>query len=461
MKKRFGVFILLLFLLNIFSVLAINGIYDSVENEVFSGSNLIYTLYVTNDEQSPMLIKILNIDADWVLADENKLYAINTGEQVTIPLVFTPRNQMNPKNAIINILIKDGEITRLNRLLSYHILDYKNVLNVGFSESPVINPLRGAILKLKVENKNRIKLDNINLKLKSLHFDFSKDISLDRLESNILEFPVKVNPSVEEGDYDANVIIMLGDKELINTNIKYTVSKYENVKDQIVEEDRFFYGGETLTRINVGNSEVTQVYSKNFDSINYKLSKFNPKPTKVVETNEGYTVQWDVTLKPGESKDINYVIDYRTPILFIVLILILFAAWYVFRKRNVIIIEKRVMTIHGHEGNLHIMKIVLNIRNRGNMAINNLKLIDRIPNSIKAPTQYGVFKPNTIKAMPEGTVMVWDINSIRRNEEKILSYRIEGKFLSNVNLPPATVKYVLFGRSVVAKSISVSLKGKK
>ena len=464
MKKRFVLLISLFFLLSILSVHAIQSIYEVAENEVFPGSDLVYTMYITNDESSDMLIKLVNLDSEWTLVDESKLYPLMKEDQVIIPLVFKSATTLNrPRSGVITLLIKDGDTTKLNKLLPYQVLDYTKVLNAEFSEAPAINPLRGAILKLKVTNLNRVKLDGLNLNFKSSNFAFSKDFSLDKQESKVLEFPVKIPAYVVEGNYDADVMIKMSDREMLNIKLPYTISKYENVKDLVVPEDRLFYGGEILTKKNEGNTEVTQTYTKKFDTIAYKLSSFNPEPTKVTVTDNGYDVSWDVTLKPGETKTVSYVINYRMPLFVFVLILIVIAAWYVFRKRNVITIEKRVMAMHGYEGNLHVMKVVINIRNRGSTTINNVKLVDRIPNVIKAPTQYGIFKPNTVKAMPEGTVMVWDISSLRRGEEKILSYRLEGKpvTLHNVSLPPATVKYILFGRAVTAKSAYGSLKSKK
>ena len=119
--------------------------------------------------------------------------------------------------------------------------------------------------------------------------------------------------------------------------------------------------------------------------------------------------------------------------------------------------------MHTDTGNVGIMKVLINIRNRGNVSLNNVRIVDKVPNSIKAPTQYGTLKPNHVKASPEGSIMVWDLPNVRAGEEKVISYRLEGKIqvLGKIVLPSAVAKYTLLGRGVAARSSTASLREKK
>lgn len=465
MKKRLSVLILSMFLLSIFSVFAMQAVYQPINNEVFSGNDLSYTMKVTNDESSTLLIQFLNIDSQWSLVDETKTYLIEPGQSTDISLVFNPISDSNlPRTNAITLLIKDNGIVRFNKMLPYTILDYTKVLKAEFVESSIVNPLRGSILKLQITNQNKIALDDLNLVLKSPQFEASQTLSLAREGYKVLEFPITIDSNTIEGNYDANVLITYGEHEMFNTGIQYTVSKYESVRELIVPESRFLFSGETITETNEGNTAALKTYTTVLGSIEYKLASFNIEPTTVTETDDGYKVEWNINLQPGETKEFGYAINYRTPLLVVIVIILVFVGLYILRKRNVLTIEKRVLAMHETEsGNLHVVKVMLNIHNRGSMAINGVRIIDKIPSIIKAPTQYGVFKPTSVKAMPEGTAMVWDIPSIRRGEEKVLAYRIEGKFstMKDISLPPASVKYVMFGRHVSARSSSASLRNKK
>ena len=58
--------------------------------------------------------------------------------------------------------------------------------------------------------------------------------------------------------------------------------------------------------------------------------------------------------------------------------------------------------------------------------------------------------------------MVWDIPHIGRGEEKIITYRLEGKHaVSSFAFPPAVAKYTSFGRAMAARSGIVNLNNKK
>ncbi len=119
--------------------------------------------------------------------------------------------------------------------------------------------------------------------------------------------------------------------------------------------------------------------------------------------------------------------------------------------------------MHTETGSVKVMKVLLNVRNRGSVRVNNVRIVDKVPNVIKAPTQHGNLRPTHVKAAPEGTVMVWDLPALRPGEEKIISYRIEGNInvFGRLVLPHAVAKYILFGRGVSARSTSVSLREKK
>ena len=119
--------------------------------------------------------------------------------------------------------------------------------------------------------------------------------------------------------------------------------------------------------------------------------------------------------------------------------------------------------MHGNEGSMHVLKVVINIRNRGNFIVNNVRVMDKVPETINAPTQYGSLRPNFVKSQGGFTTMIWDIHAIPRGQERIISYRLVGKLniLNRVILPQAKASCTSMGRKLFTSSSSVSLKGKK
>ena len=235
------------------------------------------------------------------------------------------------------------------------------------------------------------------------------------------------------------------------------------MKEIVTPKYGFLTSSESILENNEGNSPISTIVARQFGWLSYKFTSFDPQPTRITENDEGFLAEWDVNLQPKEQQELGYITNYRLLASILLLIILALAAWYVFRKRNVVVLDKRLFAMHTETGSVRVVKIVLNVRNRGNTNINNLRIVDRVPHVIKAPTQYGSLRPIHVKASPEGTIMVWDFATIRPREEKIISYRLEGKMqvLGKIVLPSAIAKYVSLGRGITARSSSVSLREKR
>ena len=140
----------------------------------------------------------------------------------------------------------------------------------------------------------------------------------------------------------------------------------------------------------------------------------------------------------------------------------LLVGWYYFRQQNAIVLTKKAVAMHTEKGSLRVVKVILTLKNRGSMSVNDIRVVDNMPRSVKAPTQYGSVRPIHVKASPEGTVMVWDVASVRAGQEFIITYRLEGNIDTHrLLLPSAKAKYTLFGRMVNTYSHSVQLTEKR
>ena len=284
-----------------------------------------------------------------------------------------------------------------------------------------------------------------------------------RSEDTILEFPVKLDPDTLRGNYETNVKISLGNNLMIDKLLSYSVQEYQELKQLTLPETRFLLTGETVTFENTGNTPVTQTLTRVFGWFSYKFASFNPEPSSVEKTDEGYVVKWDLNVPAQSNKSVNYAVNYRLPIVILLIIIIALLVWYVVRQRNAVVVVKRVFAMHTETGSVKVMKVLINVRNRGGLTVNNLRIVDRVPSAIKSPTQHGMLRPSHVKAVPDGTILVWDLPSVKPGEEKIISYRIEGKInaMGKLVLPATVAKYLLLGRAVTARSSTVSLTEKK
>ncbi len=462
-----GLLIILVLLLSLSVVYASDVTYDVNQGDVLIGGSSQYDLKITNTESYDINAHISTIDL-WNLDIENQAIFVPSESTKTVVATFSPKTNVKPGSYGINIIVKtqstddSSQVSRFEKVLPVNVIPYDKTVDVKFIPTAVVDPKNPTILKLNIINLHQISYKDLKLTVESPNFQTSQTFDLNKDETKIIEIPVSPSPETEEGTYNSQVKLMLDDKTLINKPVAYIVSAYENVKVLIEPESRFLYSGEQITRTNTGNTLVQQTYTKKFDFFAYKLASFNPVPTSI-NSKDGYIVTWQFSLAPGEAKTVGYAVNYRMPTLIVILIILAFAAWHVFRKKNAIVISKRVLTMHAESGSLHVMKVLISVKNRGNVTVKDIKLLDKVPASIRAPTKYGMHKPSKVQAVPEGTAMVWDIQALPAGQERLLSYAIEGKmqFLERIVLPPSRAKYILFGRQIIAKSLPASLRGNK
>lgn len=459
-----GLLFLALFLLTIASVSALQLTYDNVQPETLPGGQVSYLLHLINNEDMTLKLTFKSPDLNWLLDQEGFYIMLDPGQKADYTISFKPLtgNKIAPGNYGVHLIVAT-QLTPVEKLLTARVLSYGEVLDSNFVTTTIIDPRRGSIIKLDVKNNHLVDLNNLNIELTSGQFRFTKTISLSSLQDTVLEFPVKLDPNTLKGDYTANVKVTLGSNVMLDKALPYSVQEYQELKELTLPETGFLLSGETVSYSNAGNTPVQQTVTRVFGWFSYKLTSFDPEPTSVEKSDQGYVAKWDVNVLPQSTIAVKYTVNYRLPIILVILIIIALFVWYIVRQRNSIVVVKRVFTMHSETGSVKIMKVLLNVRNRGGLTVNNLKLVDRVPNSIKAPTQHGALHPTHVKAAPEGTVMIWEIPNLRPGEEKVISYRIEGKvqMLGRMSLPSAVAKYVLLGRGVTARSSSASLHNKK
>jgi len=378
-----GLLVLITFLLTIASVSALEVTYDNVQSESLPGDKISYLLHLKNNEDSSLELKFRSPDLNWLLDQEGMKLTIAPGQTKDYSISFKPLsgNKILAGNYIVRIIVST-QLTNVEKLLTAQVLGYREVLDVNFATDTVIDPRRGTIIKLYVKNKNLVNLNNLDLELSSEHFKFTKTLSLGRSEDTILEFPVKLDPDTLRGNYETNVKISLGNNLMIDKLLSYSVQEYQELKQLTLPETRFLLTGETVTFENTGNTPVTQTLTRVFGWFSYKFASFNPEPSSVEKTDEGYVVKWDLNVPAQSNKSVNYAVNYRLPIVILLIIIIALLVWYVVRQRNAVVVVKRVFAMHTETGSVKVMKVLINVRNRGGLTVNNLRIVDRVPHNM-------------------------------------------------------------------------------
>ena len=219
-----GLLFLLIFLLTIASVSAVEVSYSLVQDEALPGNEVTYNIHVNNNEGSTLLVNFRAADLNWLLTSGEGRITVEPGQTKDRMVTFTPlsRERIPPGNYGIRLVVST-QLTTLEKILPAKVWNYNQVLDSNFESTPIIDPRRGAILRLNVNSLHKVSLENINLELSSSHFQFTKQLGLGKEESTLLEFPVRLDPDTLRGDYSANVKVMMGDNLLLDKQISYTI----------------------------------------------------------------------------------------------------------------------------------------------------------------------------------------------------------------------------------------------
>lgn len=99
------------------------------------------------------------------------------------------------------------------------------------------------------------------------------------------------------------------------------------------------------------------------------------------------------------------------------------------------------------------VKVLLHLKNRTNKSVEDVKLVDRIPQMGMLDTEFsvGTLHPSkVIKHEHKGTIIRWDISTLEPFEERIISYTLQSKLkiIGGFSLPQAVVKFKGKGESV-------------
>jgi len=85
------------------------------------------------------------------------------------------------------------------------------------------------------------------------------------------------------------------------------------------------------------------------------------------------------------------------------------------------------------------------LKNKGNKAIEKIRVIDYLPSLVAASSQdFGSMKPTRTQKSLDGRMrLVWDFDGLGRKEERILSYIAKSNLsiIGKLLLPEAVVEY--------------------
>ncbi len=460
--KKIGVLSVLLVLLSILSVSVLAEFEVKVEpikETITIEGTAEFNLVIINRDAAPQRFRIYYTSLEWDVhaeprSDSTVEVGGNSYKSILIkatPIQAVIGQHLIPINVRSETTDDKAEVTLAISIKSEEevIERYAPVVRGTITMNREIDPREEATIKIDLENKNPRDLDQLKVILGSSLINKEYQTELDPWEKKTLEFKIKFDP-LEKPLKDELILYLevpiAGNKtfKFKAYSFPYEIMQYGSVTEKKDETKKFFKTTSLITLTNEGNLIGDEVYRAQTSLLNRLFTSAKPKPDEVIKSEGKTYYAWNLHLEPTQSIEIKIVVSYR-PIFYIILLIIIGTILY-YVLRSPIVIKKSATKISMREGGISEVKIILTVRNIGYHAIDDITIKDRVTNiaDIKKEFDIGTLPPVSIlKNDRKGTLIKWHIDSLERNEERVLSYGIESKLsiLGSFYLPLSTALF--------------------
>lgn len=340
----------------------------------------------------------------------------------------------------------------------FKVVTYDEAIKTTLSTPVTVDANRENLFRLQLENKYDTLIDKLTVVLESEYFSEEKIIALQPYETVTKDFVIELEPPVEHGDAEIEIKFFKDDEEVLSRTEIINIGDLPIIDSSKTPLSEFLLKKEKIVRTNTGNLISNEVYIKKIGFFEKLFTTTNIKPNEIIKQGNEYLLKWEFELSPGETRIIEIEANYRYFVLALIILIALIYFIYRVSRRDIHISKKLVWLRRSKEG-ISSMNIQLSIKNISNNIVNNVKVMDQTIRTIERPTPAGPIEPTVIQSGLNITRMLWEIKTLGKGEEVILSYTIKTKIplLEDIKLPRAVGKYIKGRRRYLTKSNKVSL----
>ncbi len=471
-KKGILVFIALLLLSFSVSALNFEVKFEAVDNTITLGQLAEFKLTVTNNLGTAETFKVRTIDVpEWEIKTEPLLnpvqFSIMPGKkrEITLFLNANPSYITNygvyDVDVITELVSKKESIEtplRVN-IVSPQAGTYVETVLATILIDEKIDPAKEIPIRIILNNQNIIKYPDLTIKVESNLITDEIEESLDKKEKKTITLTKNINPKTPPQE-DTLVVRIISNNKTLDTKVKrISVIEHKELAKEVKSKRRFLKVIDEITLTNVGNVQYTEGIKVDSSLMQTLFTSSRPKGKFIKEDGKRY-LAIPVSLPPGESSVIQVTKNYITLLVIVVLVGIIIALYYLFRSP--LTIRKTAANIAYQEGGISELKVVLNVSNRSKNKLNNIEVIDRIPNiaDLEKGLTIGTLHPTQIlKHEKKGTVIKWLIDELDAGDERVISYKIKShlSILGEFSLAPTTAKFNFKGKEIINHSNSLGI----
>jgi len=298
-----------------------------------------------------------------------------------------------------------------------------------------IDPREPFIVTVWLENRNSKQLDDVTVNLKSNIISESVKTTLGSAGSvngtKTLEFSIKLDNRTAPIELDSlKVIVNVKDGneyyEIKSAPYDYEVLRYGGLTDNHDPKFMFFGKYDEIAFVNDANTKYEGVARIENPFYRALFTKANPESFAFTESGKRY-IGWNVDLSSQERFNVIVKVNYLPLIIFLIASILMILAYYSFRSP--IIITKSAKDIMSRDGGIARFKIVLQVKNRSKKNIENISIIDKIPDIAEYEKEghVGSLEPVKVVQTKKGLIAKWIISNLGSGEETVITYTIKSR----------------------------------
>ncbi len=371
-------------------------------------------------------------------------FYIGTNETKEIQMKIYPRETLKDKRYLFTYYLKDKSGKKIELQETLEILNLGNAFEIGaekFSSNT-------STLEVYIKNNEKIKFENLSIKLKSQFFEIDKEVTL--LEDEKQNFEIQLNKEnykkILAGFYTFTADLEFNEQEdKIQGVIEFTeTNSIETTKDSY----GFFIHTTIIKKENTGNTVVESSESIKKDIISRLFTTFHPEP-EIVNRKGGIVYYiWNSEIKPGQTIEIKTKTNWIFPIIIIALLTTIIILSKKYNEKDVSI-RKKVSFVKAKGGEFA-LKVTLNVKAK--KYVEKVSITDRLPKLVKLYKKFGVEEPTSIDE--NKGILKWNYEKLEAGEIRVLNYVVYSKVgvMGKFALPSANAVYESNGKILESNS---------
>ena len=350
-----------------------------------------------------------------------------------------PDERVRSKEGVFNFVYNiKGSTGIFEDRISVSIVKMKNLFEI-YSDDMIVDSDSASAY---ITNKENTTLNDVNVRLSSVFFDYTTNLSFNPYEkkSLVIKLDRGKTKSITAGTYKLLTDVKIDDTtEKLEGEIKYiemTEFKTEAKKTGAVIIT------EAISKVNEGNVPAIAQIKISRDAFSGIFTTFNIAPEKVERRGLVVTYTWLVEVLPAGELEVIAKTNYIYPVLIVIFIIVIVFLLKAYFGTN-IELKKDVSFVKTKSGDFA-LKIKLHARAK--RFIERITIIDRLPPLVKMYEKYGAIPPD--KVDEKNRRLIWNVESLSAGEERIFSYIVYSKIgiVGRFALPLATAIYEINGK---------------